>query len=131
MKTESNEVSESNAFAMLLRDQRDGDCLAEASDKLNELVQNIRERMRPGKMTVTFIFTPAAGATIVTITDEIKVTQPKEEKEATTMFTTEDGTLVRNNPAQRELTLREVKSPAQPLKEIAGSDEPLRTAASQ
>ena len=43
---------------------------------------------------------------------------PKEDKEGTLMFTTEDGTLTRKNPEQKELALREVPKPAATLREL-------------
>ena len=117
----SNEpaMSLSNGFALLLANQRDGDCLRDASEKLTELVQKMRERLRPGSITLKITISPANGAKVVTITDEITVKMPKEDKEATLMFTSEDGSLTRKNPDQKELVLREVPKTDAPLKEVA------------
>lgn len=112
-----------NAFARLLSELRDGECLQEASEILNDLVMKMRERLRPCEMTITLKFTPAAGASIVTITDEIKVKAPKEDKQATIRFTTEDGILTGKNPDQKELQLREVHRTTGPLKSIAEDEE--------
>lgn len=121
------EIPATNAFALLLAGQRNGECLREASEKLNDLVQKLRERVRPGEILLRIRFTPGADASIVAITDEIVVKLPKQEKKATIMFTTEDGTLTRQNPEQRELVLREVPKADGPLKEAA---EPTAAAAS-
>ena len=112
------EIQTQNAYALLIAGQRDGDCLFEASEKLTELVQKVRDRLRPGEITLKIKISPANGAKVVTITDEIIVKMPKEEKEATLMFTNEDGSLTRKNPDQKELVLREVPKAEAPLKEV-------------
>ena len=113
------ETPTQNTYALLVAGQRDGDCLLEASEKLTDLVQKVRDRVRPGVITLKITISPANGAKVVTITDEIIVKMPKEEKEATLMFTNEDGTLTRKNPDQKELVLREVPKADSTLKDIA------------
>lgn len=121
MKTQiiEPETPTQNAYALLVAGQRDGDCLLEASEKLTDLVQKVRDRLRPGVITLKITISPANGAKVVTITDEIIVKMPKEEKEATLMFTNEDGTLTRKNPDQKELVLREVPKADATLKDVA------------
>jgi hypothetical protein len=106
-------IPPANGFARLLAEQRKGDCLQEASEKLNELILKIRERLRPGE---------------ITITDEVSIKLPKEDKEGFVMYTTDRGALTRIDPDQRELILREVKKEEQPLREVAPQSA-IKTAA--
>ena len=56
--------------------------------------------------------TPSGDGTTVTILDEIKTKAPEPPRPTTLFFTTADGGLVRSDPRQRDLPLREV--PAAP-----------------
>ena len=124
------ETPPSNAFARLLQEQRAGDCLTDASEKLQDLILKVRERLGAGEIIIKLKLTPAAKG-IITITDDVTVKLPKEDKDATLFWTTEDGTLTRNDPDQPELILRQVKSPNQPLREVPSEEQRLRSAGAE
>jgi len=108
----------SNDFSALLSQFRDGESLHELSDKLSKLVQAVRETGKPGKMTYTLIVKPSGDAVVVT-DEEPKLKMPAVQREAAIFFVTEEATLVRHNPNQRQLELREVQKPAPvELKEV-------------
>ena len=128
MNTEIENEPSANAFARLLQEQRKGDCLVEASEKLQDLILKVRERWGAGEISLKLKVTPSAKG-IVTITDDIVVKLPKEEKDATLFFTTEDGALMRNDPEQTELQLREVKPPVSKAKELQEETRQARVVA--
>ena len=100
-----------NAFSNLLSQFRDGESLHELSDKLALLVEAVRSTGKPGKLSYTLILKPSGDAVVVT-DDEVKLKIPTAPREAAIFFVTEEATLVRDNPNQRQLELREVKKPA-------------------
>ena len=116
-----------NAFGDLVAELRDGDAQFDASDALNKLLTQIRETCQPGSISLKISFKPAGAGKILTITDEIIVKSPKEQKDATLMYCDEGGLLSRNNPDQRQLPLRTAEAPEREIKETpAPATAPLR-----
>lgn len=101
-----------NSFGNTLALIRDGDCVDEASQKLQELVAAVRETGKPGSLTITLKAKPAtirgAIGTLV-IDDDVTVKLPKAGKAQSLFFATEANTLQRSDPNQQELQLKTVE----------------------
>ena len=104
-------ASVSNSFSMMLAELGDGECQNEASEKLAALVKKVSETCKIGELTVKIKLQPAGNGRIMTLTYDVVAKMPKEEKEATLLFATEDGLLQKNNPDQRELPLKALPEP--------------------
>lgn len=86
-----------------LRDLRDGRFLDDLSTELNELVRAVRETDKAGEITIKLIVKPVNNdATSVTVTDTLKVKEPKLQR-ATLFFTTPESNLSRRDPRQPEI----------------------------
>lgn len=106
-----------NSFESVLRNQRKGVMAADLSDKLAELTRAVCAYGKPGKITLTLKLNPASGdGTALSIADEIEIKPPTAPKPNSIFFTTEDGQLLREDPAQKELELKVVppKETAEP-----------------
>lgn len=102
----------SNMFADLLGRIRDGELQVEASQKLNELVQSVRNNGKPGSISIKIKVIPSGKNRLVVFeADDVAVKLPQEKKDPTYLYQTDDGRLVADNPDQKMLDLREVKRP--------------------
>lgn len=106
----------SNAFSRLLSEFRDGESLAELSEKLQELVAAVRDTGKPGRLVYTLIVKPSGNAHVVT--DQITGKIPEMPRDAAIFFATEECTLQRDDPNQKKLDLREVTRPGQEVREV-------------
>lgn len=105
-------------FAAFLQEHRVGSLHAELSDALAELASDVREHGKPGQLTLTIKVAPNADGVTVTVRDDVKVSAPRGDRGAALYFTDDRGNLTRRNPAQIELPLQEVASPAAPKREL-------------
>ncbi len=121
-------------FIDFLREQRRGFAHDELSDALNELVAAVAEHGKPGKLifeiTVKPVGNEMGGA--VAVTDKIKIKTPEGASNPSVFFVSPENNLVREDPNQRSLELRQVSgqagaSPAE-LRDAGGeqSGAPLR-----
>jgi hypothetical protein len=109
--TNTNETTglESNGFARLLQLQREGDCQAEASVKLAELVERVRLVGKPGKLRLELTVTPANNSgDAVTVLDELTTKLPAMPRANSLFFLDDTGGLHRDNPKQMKLELKAV-----------------------
>lgn len=92
-------------FTQTLREVRDGDLVAELTDKMRQLVEAVRGTDRGGSITVKLTLKPMKkGIGMYTVEDEVKLASPEPERESTTfMFVTADNELTRRDPRQPEL----------------------------
>jgi hypothetical protein len=92
---------------------RRGALLPDFSDRMADLVKAVQMSGRGGSITLKLTVKPAGKGTVrnVVLEDEITVKAPAPDKEATIFFPTDDGSLVRNDPNQRELALSPVPDP--------------------
>lgn len=124
MNTETVEqAAPGNSFAQVLAQHREGYSLAEASEKLTELVQRVRQTGRSGTITVALKVGPASkgAGNALLIHDKITVRLPEMEREATIMFANENHQLQREDPRQRKLAFAPLpKAPidVQPLPKV-------------
>ncbi|MCB8880097.1 hypothetical protein ACELLULO517_07610 [Acidisoma cellulosilytica] len=93
----------------LLREHRNGVTLDEMSDALQELVAAVTEEGKGGKLTVTITVKPMgrdSGA--LEVACDIKAAPPKKTPGTSVFFPTPENNLVRQDPRQQSLELREI-----------------------
>lgn len=101
-----------------LRDIRAGEMVEELTEQLAQVVNAVLATGKKGNLVLKLNVDPASkGDAVVTITDEIKVTIPREKKAGTLMFALPSGSLQRQDPRQTELNLTAAGRPesTQPL----------------
>jgi hypothetical protein len=102
-----------------LREHRNGASHDELSDALQELVAAVTEEGKAGTLTLKITVKPAnAGQGALLVVDEIKTAPPKTTKSGSIFFASPDNNLVREDPRQPKLDLREI-GPAAAHKGIA------------
>lgn len=99
----------SRPFNDFLREHRGGVSHDELSDALQELVAGVVAEGKGGTLTFKISVKPAGKTGGLEVTDEIKVSPPKETKSATIFFASPENNLVRQDPRQASLELREIK----------------------
>lgn len=83
--------------------------LAELDDALSSAVQQVRKTGKPAELTYKIKIKPqTAEGDEVQLVDSITVKTAQPMRKAATFFTTEEGTLSRENPNQPDLPLRAV-----------------------
>ncbi len=97
----------------LLTQLNGGGFMAEASDRLTELVQAINETGKAGSITLQIGIKPTQGkASALVFVSKITAKIPAIHPDATLMFTDEDGELHTEDPRQLKLDLRPVDTSA-------------------
>jgi hypothetical protein len=102
-------------FADVLGNLEGGHTFASLNDDLAELVSAVQMHRKPGEISVTLKVTPN-GERAVSVTAATKVKMPEPSKGVTTFFTTQAGDLLRRDPNQPELPLRDVSEQPRDLK---------------
>jgi len=88
---------------------RQGSALAELDDALHNLTLAVKKAGKGGELVLKLKIVPIdANSSAVHIEDSILVKEPKVTKGKSVFFMTEAGELVKNDPRQRALDLREV-----------------------
>ncbi len=103
----------------MLRDHRNGVTLDEMSDALQDLVEAVTEEGKGGKLTVTISVKPMgrdSGA--LEVACDIKSAPPKKTLGTSVFFASPENNLVRQDPRQQTLELREI-GPATAHKGVA------------
>lgn len=96
-------------FMDFLREHRSGSTHDELSDALNALVAAVTDEGKAGKLTLTIAIKPAgrdSGA--LEVAAEIKAAPPKPAPGVAIFFATPENNLVRQDPRQAALELREI-----------------------
>lgn len=104
-------------FADVLRDLSAGQTYDELTAALGEIVEAVTATRKAGSLTLKIDVKPN-GENSVRVVDEIKTKVPQPTRGETLFFTTSSGSLIRNDPRQADLPLRDVKADA-PLREVA------------
>jgi hypothetical protein len=94
-------------FTDTLGEIEGGRFLREATEQVREIVLAVMETRKKGSMTLKFAFTPT-GKGAVEIDAKLDAKVPEHDRTTTTFFTTPEGTLMRDDPAQPRLPLRSV-----------------------
>lgn len=104
-----SEPTVSNAFARFLSELRDGEPLTELTKAMQQCVAAARDTTKAATMTLKVTFVPSGDA--VAVSYEVNTKLPMEKMRPAVFFANENNTLQRNNPAQRQLELKEVEKP--------------------
>lgn len=105
-------------FAAFIQEQRNGGLHGELSHELAALVEAVQETQKPGTLTLTVKVAPNKDGVTMTVTDKVVAKAPEVDRGAAIFFVQGDGNLVRRDPRQLEMPLREVERPAKDLRDI-------------
>lgn len=95
-------------FAEFMREHRNGTTHDELSDRLQELVTAVVDENRGGKLTLTISVKPVGKSGGLEVAAEVKLAAPKPVAGVSIFFATPEGNLVRQDPRQATMELREV-----------------------
>lgn len=96
-----------------LTQQRKGNAIIEATEKLQNLVKACRKTGKKGKMTITLTIKPTN--TEMMLADDIRVDLPKADAAASVFYDDEQGALYRDDPKQHELEFSAVEAPVEKI----------------
>jgi hypothetical protein len=116
------EPSRVRPFAAVLSELDSGRVHAAASSGLVELVEAVIGQNKKGYMTVRIELKPAGNGVTdsLIVTGQVIVKAPDSDPGTSIFFIDGDGCLIRQNPIQDELPLREVPAPP------PAADRPVR-----
>ena len=89
-------------FADTLTSLRYGTLSDDLTKALNELTTKCADTGKQGSLTLKLVLKPGNGGQIE-ISDDIKVTTPKEVKGSSIFWATPEGNLTRDDPKQRSI----------------------------
>ena len=95
-------------FAAFLQEQRNGSLHDDLSTALAELVASCVETGKNGALTLKITVAPTKDESFVLVTDDVTVKAPKHDAKPALFFPDAHGNLLRRDPRQPELPLREV-----------------------
>lgn len=113
-------------FADVVRELAAGQTYEDATVLLARVVNGVLARRKPGKFTLELTIEPN-GENAVTIRDKITVKIPEPARPSTVFFS-QDGALMREDPRQQRLPLRTVNidRQAEPAQVVEPERQPLR-----
>ena len=131
METQSNPPAD-RACLRVLEAHKNGCALTELSGAIKQVTASVQETGKAGNITLTLSIKPATRGSIGTLVIESKVKTkcPEAEAPASIFYADADYNLVREDPNQTVMDLRNVSAPAQsapvvvPAAPVAA--EPLR-----
>lgn len=97
---------EGKPFTDVIGELEGGDVLRELTAKLYEVGRAVRDTRKDGSLTLNVKVSPTGKSFLVDAKIVAKV--PEHDRPSTTFFMTPEGTLMRNDPNQPRLPLREV-----------------------
>ena len=100
------------SFVQTLKALRSGQTSDELDEALAECMSATELTGKSSSMTVKVVVKPKGFGAFV-ITDDVKTTLPKFDRESTVLFTTEQGHLVREDPRQQKLDLNPLQKTQQ------------------
>lgn len=98
----------SRPFYDFLREHRNGVTHDELADALNELVAAVTEENKAGKLTFTVSIKPMGKSDGLEVSAEIVSKPPKKTPGVSIFFATPENNLVRQDPRQQSMELREL-----------------------
>lgn len=105
-------------FQDTLESLDDGKVLQQITGDMADAVRAARKTKKKAKLVLTLTMTPEGG--MVRVAAECKTTIPKEPREMTLFYATDEGALTKDDPKQ--LTLKDVTLKGQPeLKSVKGN----------
>lgn len=113
-------MSENTSFSQQMAFLNRGSLDDEATEKLTKLIKKVRETGKAGSFTLTMKvgMLNQRDENAVKITPAIKLSLPELPGAETIMFSTADGDLLRDDPDQRTLDLKQVEVKTIELKKI-------------
>lgn len=108
----------SRAFADVIRELCGGKVYEDLTTQLGEVVTAVMETGKVGELSLKLSI-KSNGEGSVRVLADVKQKVPAPTLGETLFFATTTGSLIRNDPRQPELPLREVKVEQAPLKEAA------------
>ena len=105
-------------FYDFLREHRNGVTHDELADALNDLVAAVNEEGKAGTLAFTVSIKPMGKSDGLEVSADIKVKPPKKTAGVSIFFSTPDNNLVRQDPRQQSMELREV-APASAARALA------------
>src|SRR5262245_54604602 len=110
---ETGEVIMQTPFSQQLSFLSKGSLDAELTQALADVVKAVRETGKAGAISLTLKVSMLnqRDENAVKVTPAVKITTPKLPPYESVMFSTADGDLLRDDPKQQKLDLREVKKP--------------------
>lgn len=101
-----------------LRQQRNGLLVDEIAAELARLVSAVETEKRGGELIIKIAVKPAErGAEALVVSDEVVCKPPKPRRGVSVFYVNSEKRLVRNDPRQQSMELREVP-PAAPLRTL-------------
>ena len=101
-------MSTARPFHDFLREHRGGVSHNELSDSLQELVAAVTAEGKGGTLTFKITVKPAGKSGGLEVSDDIKVAAPRPTKSASIFFASPENNLVRQDPRQTTMELREI-----------------------
>lgn len=108
----------SRPFADVVRELAGGTVYEDLTTQLGEVVTAVLDTGKVGELSLKLSIKPNGEGSVRVLSD-IKQKVPAPTRGETLFFATTTGSLIRNDPRQPELPLREVKAETTPLKEAA------------
>lgn len=99
---------EGKPFTDVIGELEGGDFLREVTELLYNVSLAVRETRKPGALKLSLKLTPT-GKGSVELDAKVDATVPEHDRPTTIFFLSPDGTLLRNDPNQPRLPLREVE----------------------
>ena len=97
------------SFKQTLALLRHGAAEDEANELLTQCLQATNDTGKQSTLTIKLTIKPN-GYGVVKVLEDIKATVPKYDREATVLFTDKNNQLVREDPRQQRLDLRQLES---------------------
>lgn len=100
-----------NTIIDVLVNQRKGALIPELSEKLQKLVQSVKEHNKGGSLVLTLKVSPFNGdASALLVVDQVELKVPKAPLKGSMFYSTDEGVLQRKDPNQVEMQLTVVES---------------------
>lgn len=106
----------SRPFADVIRELAGGSIYEDLTTQLGEVVTAVMETGKVGELSLKLSI-KSNGEGSVRVLADVKQKVPAPTKGETLFFATSSGSLIRNDPRQSELPLRDVKVEQTPLKD--------------
>lgn len=106
------------SFVKFLQEHRSGSTHDEISDKIRDLVAAVTDEGKAGKLTITVSIKPIGKGDGMEVGVEVKSSPPKPTAGVSIFFASPDNALVRQDPRQQTMELREV-APASVARALA------------
>lgn len=93
-------------FTDVLGEIENGELLRDLTEAVYNITFAVMETRKPGELKITLKFVPTGKS--VEVLSKYDSKEPEHDRMTTTFFVAQDGALVRNDPNQPRLPLREV-----------------------